>query len=82
MDEETKLSAKQLFSLLSLLKSGKDGAADPGAILKAHLNEEQQKTAREILQDPQRLQALLNQPQIRTLLERLQQAQPHGPDGV
>ena len=84
MDDGTKLSPKQLFSLLSLFKGGKaDAAADPAAFLKAHLTEEQTAAAQQLLQDPQKLQALLNRPQVHALLQRLQQqADEHGRDTV
>ena len=84
MDDATKLSPKQLLSLLSLFKGSKaDAEGDPAAFLKAHLSEEQNAAAQQFLQDPQKLQALLNQPQVRALLQRLQrQAEPHGTDGV
>lgn len=84
MDDGTKLSPKQLFSLLSLFKGGKaDAAADPAAFLKAHLTEEQNAAAQQLLQDPQKLQGLLGRPQVRALLQQLQQqATAHGTDGV
>lgn len=83
MDDGTKLSPKQLFSLLSLFKSGKANAEDPAAFLKTHLTKEQNAAAQQLLQDPQKLQALLNQPQIHALLQQLQQqTEQHGADGV
>ena len=84
MDDGTKLLPKQLFSLLSQLKGSKtDAETDPAAFLKSHLTEAQNAAAQQFLQDPQKLQALLNQPQVRALLQRLQrQAEPHGTDGV
>lgn len=84
MDEETKLSPKQLFSLLSLFKGNKAAAAaDPAAFLKAHLTETQSAAALRLLQDPQKLQTLLSNPQMRALLQQLQQqTEQHGTDGV
>ena len=83
MDDGTKLSPKQLLSLLSQIKGSKaDIETDPAAFLKAHLTQEQSTAAQQFLQDPQKLQTLLQHPQIRALLQRLQQAQEHGADGV
>ena len=84
MDDGTKLSPKQLFSLLSLFKGGQPEArTDPAAFLKAHLTEAQTAATQQLLQDPQKLQTLLEQPQVRTLLQKLQQqSEAHGADGI
>ena len=55
---------------------------DADAFLRAHLTEEQTHAAQQVLHDPQKLQSLLGQPQIRALLQRLQQTQQHGTDNV
>ncbi len=80
MDDGIKLSPKQLLSLLSFLKGTKaDAAEDPAAFLNARLTEEQSAAVQQFLQDPQKLQTLLSQPQVRALLQRLQQqATDHG----
>ncbi len=72
MDDATKLSPKQLLGLLAALKgSKKDASLDPEALL-SRLNDAQAETARQVLRDPQKLQSLLGQPQIRALLQQLQ----------
>lgn len=84
MDDTTKLSPKLLWELLSALKeSKKDPPADPDAFLRTHLTEEQARAAQQVLRDPQRLQTLLQHPQIRTLLQKLQTGTAaDGTDGV
>ena len=84
MDEEIKLSPKQLLRLLSALKgSKKDAPPDPDALLRSQLTDEQFRAAQQVLHDPQRLQALLQHPQIRALLQQLRaEANDHGADGV
>ena len=84
MDDGTKLSPKQLLGLLTALKgSKKDAQTDPEALLRAHLSEGQADAARQLLRDPQKLQTLLQQPQIRTLLQKLQaELNADGTDGT
>lgn len=73
MDDTTKLSPKLLWELLSALKeSKKDPPADPDAFLRAHLTEAQTRAAQQVLHDPQKLQSLLQHPQVRALLQKLQ----------
>ena len=79
MDDTTKLSPKLLASLLGLLKA-QSGSADlqPASLLNA-LSPEQQETAKQILKDPQKLQNLLQSPQVRSFLHALQKnADGHG----
>ena len=82
MDESTKLSASRLLQLLSLLK--KDQSATPqdaDALFDRHLTAAQKQAAQQLLNDPQRLQELLQRPQVQTLLQKLQQkANDHGAD--
>lgn len=82
MDDTTKLSPKLLASLLGLLKAQR-GSADlqPASLLNA-LSPEQQQAAKQLLSDPGKLQSLLNNPQVLSLLRALQQhTNPHdGPE--
>lgn len=84
MDDGTKLSPKLLLELLSALKgSKKDAPADPDAFLRAHLTEAQTRAAQQVLHDPQKLQSLLQHPQVRALLQKLQaETNADGADGV
>ena len=79
MDDTTKLSPKLLASLLGLLKAQSGGAdLQPASLLNA-LSPEQQQAAKQLLSDPGKLQALLNNPQVLSLLRALQQhTNPHG----
>ena len=78
MDDTTKLSSKLLSALLKLLKGqNADPALQPDALLET-LTPEQQQTAKQMLADPQKLQTLLQNPQVRSFLRALQQADRHG----
>lgn len=78
MDDTTKLSPKLLSALLKLLKGqNADPALQPDALLET-LTPEQQQTAKQMLADPQKLQTLLQNPQVRAFLRTLQQADRHG----
>ena len=78
MDDTTKLSPKLLSALLKLLKQQNDDPAlQPDALLET-LTPEQQQTAKQMLADPQKLQTLLQNPQVRAFLRALQQADRHG----
>ena len=82
MDDTTKLSPKLLASLLQLMKAQKGGAdLQPESLLGA-LSAEQQQTAKQVLSDPGKLQAILSSPQVQSLLRALQQhTKPHdGPE--
>lgn len=79
MDDTTKLSPKLLAGLLKLLKSQTGGAdPQPEALLGA-LKPEQQAAAKQMLNDPQKLQNLLQTPQVQSILRALQKnADGHG----
>ena len=79
MDDTTKLSPKLLSALLKLLKGqNADPALQPDALLET-LTPEQQQTAKQMLADQQKLQTLLQNPQVRAFLRALQQqADRHG----
>ena len=78
MDDTTKLSPKLLSALLKLLKGqNADPALQPDALLET-LTPEQQQTAKQMLADPQKLQTLLQNPQVHAFLRALQQADSHG----
>ena len=73
MDDTTKLSPKLLQTLLSLLKIQKpDADLQPQQLFDA-LTPDQQQTAKQLLSDPQKLQAFLKHPQVQSLLRTLQQ---------
>ena len=79
MDDTTKLSPKLLSALLKLWKSQTGGAdSTPEALLGA-LSAEQQQAAKQMLNDPQKLQGLLQTPQVQSILRALQKsADSHG----
>lgn len=79
MDEPTKLSPKLLAGLLKLWKSQTGGADPQPEALLGTLSAEQQQAAKQMLNDPQKLQNLLQSPQVRSFLHALQKnADGHG----
>ena len=79
MDDTTKLSPKLLSALLKLFKSQTGGADPQPEALLDTLSPEQQEAAKQILKDPQKLQNLLQSPQVRSFLHALQKnADDHG----
>ena len=79
MDEPTKLSPKLLAGLLKLLKSQTGGDDPTPEALLGTLSAEQQQAAKQMLNDPQKLQNLLQHPQVQSILRALQKsADGHG----
>lgn len=79
MDDTTKLSPKLLSALLKLWKSQTGGADPQPEALLGTLKPEQQEAAKQMLRDPQKLQELLQNPQVLSFLRALQKnADSHG----
>jgi len=72
MDDTTKLSPKLLSALLKLLKQQTGGADSQPDTLLQTLKPEQQQAVQQILNDPQKLQALLQNPKVLSFLRALQ----------
>lgn len=79
MDDTTKLSPKLLSALLKLWKSQTGGANPQPEALLGTLKPEQQAAAKQMLNDPQNLERLLQNPQVQSFLRALQKhADGHG----
>ncbi len=71
MDNETKLSPRQIPSLLAALQSKKsDETVDVNAFVGAHLTAEQAAAVRRLLGNPALVKALLNSSGAKKLMEQ------------
>lgn len=68
MDNSTKLSSGQIEELI---KKANDPATDTGVLLREHLTEPQAQKVQNIMNDPKKLQELLNSPIAKHLMELL-----------
>lgn len=71
MQNDTKLSAEALNSLMALAKSGRDGCESVKSILNNSLNDSQKKALGQIMSDPQKLRQLLSSPEARAVMDKL-----------
>ncbi len=71
MQNDTKLSAEALNSLMALAKSGRDGRESVKSILNNSLNDSQKKALGQIMSDPQKIKELLSSPEARAVMDKL-----------
>lgn len=69
MDNETKLSGEQINSIKQEL-SEKNGDIDLNEFMSKHLNDKQKQAVMNIASDPEKLQAIMNSPIAKKLMEK------------
>ncbi len=72
MDNETKFSSQELEQkACELLGAQEQGKGDVKEFMEKHLNESQQKMVHQIMENPEKLKALLNSPFAKRMMEKL-----------
>ncbi|MBE6773258.1 MAG: hypothetical protein E7544_03430 [Ruminococcaceae bacterium] len=68
MQNEAKLSAEKIKSLISMLNQGNSDSIE--SQIKSNLNENQRQKINSILSDPQKLRDILSSPQAQELMKK------------
>ncbi len=83
MQNETKLSAEMINSLLGMMKKGNGNQESIKNIINQSLNDSQKKAVSQIMSDPHKLKELLSSPQAKELMEKfgggMQKENKNGP---
>lgn len=80
MQNEPKLSAETINNLINMLKNGNVSNEQLKSTLESKLGQNQMQKINSLLSDPEKLRALLNSPQVKSLLGKLGKT-PSGENG-
>lgn len=73
MDNDTKLSSEQLNSITQeLIKDNGKEKVDLNEFMDKHLNEKQRQAVAQVIENPERLKALLSSPIAQRLMKQLE----------